>query len=95
MYFKPSAGIKIDQGIAIINDWLSYDHGQPLSAINQPRLFISERCQNLIYSIREWTGQDGEKGATKDPIDSLRYLAVMDPVFETPELYKPLGGGSY
>ncbi len=95
MFFRPSAGIKIDQGIAIINDWLSFDSSQPLSAINQPKLFISDKCQNLIYSLREWTGQDGEKGATKDPIDSLRYLAVMDPIHQDDQSFKPMGGGSY
>ena len=95
MYVTPSAGIKIDQGIAIINDWLCYDQTQPLSAINQPKLFISEKCQNLIYSLREWTGNDGDKGASKDPIDALRYIAVMDPIHDSVNSYKPTGGGSY
>lgn len=95
MHFRPSAGIKIDQGIAIINDWLAFDNGQPISPINQPKLFISEKCQNLIYSLREWTGQDGDKGCTKDPIDALRYLVVMDPIYQDSETFKPIGGGSY
>lgn len=95
MHFRPSAGIKIEQGIAIINDWLSYDTSQPISSINQPRLFISEKCQNLIYSLREWTGQDGEKGCTKDPIDTLRYIAVMDPIHLDKQTFRPVGGGSY
>lgn len=95
MYFKPSAGIKIEQGISIINDWLSYDVNQPVSTLNQPKLYISEKCQNLIYSMREWTGQDGDKGATKDPIDALRYVAVMNPEYENQNSYKPWGGGSY
>lgn len=95
MHFRPSAGIKIDQGIAIINDWLAFDMSQPISSINQPKLFISDKCQNLIYSLREWTGQDGDKGATKDPIDALRYIAVMDPIYQNSETFKPIGGGSY
>jgi hypothetical protein len=32
--------------------------------------------------MREWTGADGDKGATKDPIDCLRYLAVMCPQYD-------------
>jgi hypothetical protein len=95
MHFRPAAGIKIEQGVSIINDWLSYDQTQPISGINQPRLYISERCQNLIYSLREWTGQDGDKGATKDPIDALRYLAVMDPIHVESGTFKPIKGGSY
>lgn len=95
MYFKPSAGIKIEQGISIINDWLSYDQSQPISSVNQPRLYISNKCQNLIYSLREWTGLDNDKGATKDPIDALRYIAVMNPEHENETTFTPIGGGSY
>jgi phage terminase large subunit-like protein len=95
MFFKPAAGIKIDQGVSIINDWLCYDQSQPITYINRPKLFISSKCQNLIYSMKEWTGSDGDKGCSKDPIDALRYLAVMDPVFENEHSYKPIGGGSY
>ena len=95
MHFRPSAGIKIDQGVAIINDWLSFDNTQPISSINQSKVFISEKCQNLIYSMREWTGQDGDKGSSKDPIDSLRYLAVMDPIHVRDTTFRPIGGGSY
>lgn len=95
MHFTPSAGIKIEQGVAIINDWLYYNQSEPLSTINQPKLYISNKCQNLIYSIREWTGLDNEKGASKDPIDALRYIAVMDPTHETSETYRASGGGSY
>ncbi|NDB81797.1 MAG: hypothetical protein EB127_03475 [Alphaproteobacteria bacterium] len=95
MTFTPSSGIKIDQGIAIINDWLYYNQSEPLSIVNKPKLYISEKCQNLIYSMREWTGGDGDKGASKDPIDALRYVAVMNPSYEDENSYKPIGGGSY
>jgi hypothetical protein len=90
MYFAPAAGVAIEQGVAIINDWFSYDLSQPLSPINEPRLFISDKCQNLIYCLKEWTGADGEKGATKDPIDCLRYLSVMSPVHIGND-YTPIG----
>ncbi len=95
MYFTPAAGIKIEEGIAIINDALAYDQNQPVTVLNQPKLFISEDCDNLIYSLREWTGADGEKGASKDPIDCLRYLVVMQPEQEDEETWKATRGGSY
>jgi hypothetical protein len=95
MYFTPAAGIKIEEGITIINDALSYDQNQPVSPLNQPKLFVSEDCENLIYSLREWTGADGEKGAAKDPIDCLRYLAVMHPEQEDDKTWKATRGGSY
>lgn len=95
MYFTPAAGLRLEEGITIINDALSHDPGQPLSSINQPKLYISKKCENLIYSLREWTGADGDKGASKDPIDCLRYLAVMQPEEEDADAYRCRGGGSY
>jgi len=73
MTFTPAAGVKIDQGVALINDGFSYDQANPLTEKNSPKLYVSEKCQNLIYCLSEWTGIDGDKGATKDPIDCLRY----------------------
>jgi len=95
MHFQPSAGIRIEQGIAMINDGFAFDMAKDLSEENKPKLYISEQCQNLIYSLKEWTGQDGEKGATKDPIDCLRYLMVMDLQYQGNSAMKSWGGGSY
>jgi hypothetical protein len=95
MHFQPSAGIRIEQGVALINDGFAYDMNYEISPLNKPKLYISENCQNLIYCIQEWTGQDGEKGATKDPIDCLRYLMVMNPEYNTNKTFKGYGGGSY
>ena len=81
MFFSPAAGVAIEQGVAIINDLLAYDYSQPVSPLNQPKLYISKNCKNLIYCLKEWTGADGDKGSTKDPIDCLRYLVVMQPEF--------------
>lgn len=95
MYFVPAAGLRLEEGIAIINDWLSYNQNEPISIVNQPKLYISEDCKNLMWCLREWTGIDGEKGSSKDPIDALRYIAVMQPEHINPESYKAVGGGSY
>lgn len=95
MYFTPAAGIRIEDGVALINDALAHDPGQPLSPINEPKLFVSKSCENLIYSLREWTGADGEKGASKDPIDCLRYLIVMQPEEIDEDSFKSTRGGSY
>ena len=95
MHFKPAAGVRIEQGVAMINDGFAYDISQDLTGINKPKLYISDACQNLIYCLKEWTGKDGEKGASKDPIDCLRYLLVMDPVYQDGNTMKALGGGSY
>lgn len=80
MEFLPASGKDIDEGVHMINAALDYDDQMELGAyspelarINVPLLLISEECPNLIYSLREWTGKDGQHGACKDPIDCLRY----------------------
>lgn len=79
--FVPAATVTVDERVLLINDLLSYNKEYEIDDDNTPRLFVSERCQNLIYSLREWTGVDGQKGASKDPIDCLGYLTVMSPSF--------------
>ncbi len=95
MYFEQAAGISIANGLTIINDWLNYDQSEPVTAVNEPNLYVSEECGNLIYSLQEWTGKDGEKGAGKDPVDTLRYLAVMEPIHVTDSTFAASGGGTY
>ena len=80
LHFIPSAGVSVDERVLVINDLLCYDRDLPVEiGKNHPKLMIHESCQNLIYSMREWTGADGQKGASKDPIDALGYLVVMQP----------------
>jgi len=95
MNFQPAAGIRIEQGVSMINDGFAYDYNQEFSPLNKPKLYISEECQNLIYCLKEWTGADGDKGATKDPIDCLRYLITMNPEYLSSKSLKGMGGGSY
>ena len=80
LYFQPAASVSVDERVLIVNDLLCYDRDADIdSEKNHPRLMVHESCQNLIYSLREWTGHDGQKGACKDPIDALGYLVVMQP----------------
>lgn len=74
MTFFAAPGLDIEHGLSVINDRLSYDARQPVSATNHPRLFISDRCQQLIYAMKTYTARGGKDEATKDPIDALRYL---------------------
>jgi len=76
MDFIPAPGEHIDEGIDLINSLLDYNGDEEVSATNEPKLFVSEECPNLIYAMKEWTGQDGRHGATKDCIDVLRYATL-------------------
>ena len=66
-------GQLIDHGISLINDRLSYDENQPISVTNSPRMYISDRCENLIECLKNYTGASREE-VWKDGIDCLRYL---------------------
>ena len=66
-------GIDIAERVAMVNSLLDYDENDQGEIVNPPRLYISERCKNLIFAVEYWTGADGQKGATKDPVDCLAY----------------------
>jgi hypothetical protein len=74
MTFANAPGLEIDHGIQLINSRLSYDPDKPLGAMNAPTLYISDRCENLIFAMKNFTGEGGRDEACKDPIDALRYL---------------------
>jgi hypothetical protein len=93
--FVPAPGEHIDEGVELINDWLDFDHGKPLDAMNEPRLLISAECENLIWALKEWTGADGRHGACKDPVDCLRYAVLGDLQFLEGDILKVKEGGSY
>jgi hypothetical protein len=99
MEFKSADGRSIDEGVDLINNALAYDPDRPVGTGNEPRLFISNACSNLIYSLKEWTGADGNKGACKDPLDCLRYALTASPPLQYLEgdILRPQAhpGGSY
>lgn len=94
--FDPAPGITEDQGIMRINDLLNYKSNEPLCALmNEPKLYISEDCKNLIWALKTYTRHDGEKAACKDPIDCLRYFCTADSDYVDEEKMQSQAGGSY
>ncbi len=85
----------IREGVNLINGWLEYNPDRPISAMNEPQLYVSDKCQNLIRCMQNWTGADNDKGASKDPIDVLRYAAMQDLDFVATDQPFFYGGGSY
>ncbi len=85
IYVSPAKGVSIEEGINLINDWLDYDDSAPVTVMNEPRLFVSEECRNLIACMRLWTGAGAkDKQASKDFIDLLRYAAVQQICYVEP-----------
>lgn len=95
MVFSPAPGIPIDQRIAAINNLLAYEADKPITPLNEPKLYIVEDCHNLIWCLSEHTGRDGQKGASKDPIDCLGMLATSSLEHVGEGGLRSVGGGSY
>lgn len=95
LIFKPTPGEDIDEGIHLVNDALDYDAEKPISVDNEPKMYVSEECGNLIYALQEWTGQDGRHGACKDPIDLLRYAEQLRLDYVGESSFRVSGGGAY
>lgn len=94
--FVAAPGIHEDQGIMCINDLLAYNKETSICPLlNEPHLYISSACKNLIWAMQNYTRHDGEKAACKDPIDCLRYLATSDSEWIDEAALRPYGGGSY
>ena len=77
----PAPGFDEDTGLQSINDWLAWDDTKPMDLGNKPQFFISDRCEQTIYSFTEYTGMLGKDEPTKDPIDCVRYAAVSDIIY--------------
>ena len=105
LFFEPAPGDDIDDGCAEIDNWLAYDTEREIDFSNRPKLYISDECENLIFALKTWVGwrrpADGNtgamnmKGATKDFIDKLRYLALAGIDYVPEASLGTVGGGYY
>ena len=60
-------------------DLLRFEPTKPVVRfLNCPRLFVCEDCQQVRWAMENYTGLGGEKGACKDFVDLVRYMAVSD-----------------
>ena len=89
-----------DGSVEMINSSLFYDIDTPvgkwskkLGRLNEPQLLIVETCPNMIDALENWTGEDGQKGARKDPIDVLRGMFLSQINFIGADQYVFKGGG--
>lgn len=94
MALIPAPGVPVAQRTAAINDALSYDATKPITGINEPKLYIVDDLENLIWCLSEHTGMDGDKGASKDPIDCLGMLMTSNLCY-VGDGFQAVGGGSY
>lgn len=96
MFFETTPGDEIAEGVQGINDLLAYDTTKPIDSFNCPKLYIAASCRNTIFALETWRNKEGKKGATKDPIDLLRYFVLSGVNHFIPdEAYESTGGGHY
>lgn len=76
----------LEEGTQWVNNWLNdgWQPNEPVTPMNCPHYYISRACGNTIWSLRTWTGADGQKGACKDPIDCLKGPAKADIQYMAP-----------
>lgn len=95
LFYELTPGDDVSEGVRLLNDRFSYDTTKPVDARNCPKLFIARSCKNTIFALKTWRNKEGRKGATKDPIDNLRYFVLQGVEYAPPENYESEGGGHY
>lgn len=95
LYYELTPGDDVAEGVRLLNDRFSYDTTQPINALNCPKLFIAASCKNTIFALETWRNAEKAKGATKDPIDNLRYFVLLGLEYVAAENYASAGGGHY
>ena len=91
---RPAPGVEIESGIAKINDALSWNDTEEMTDENKPKLYVSDRCDNTITCLLEYSGQSRTEHF-KDFVDTVRYLMVSGADHITPESMMATGGGGY
>ena len=80
------SGRDVDEGIRAVNDLLDFNEELPVvPVLNEPRMRISEACEQLDWVLTNYTGEGSESDGGKDPADLLRYLALTEDVQYVPE----------
>jgi hypothetical protein len=87
--YQPSykAEQEVDTGIEKVRRYLAYNTKEPLSASNQPKIFIDPSCTNTIKSLSRWSfdpDTNKPQDAYKDFCDCVRYLVMDNPKISEP-----------
>ncbi len=74
--FVPAPGLEIEDGIQAIQTKMAYKKDAPINSLNRPHFYISDRCENIISGLTEYTGDDGPEESFKDCVDVVRYACI-------------------
>lgn len=93
LFFRMADGSAID--LHCIKELLEYQRGPDGKITRPPRLFVSEDCHQVIWALNNYTGKSKEAGASKDVIDTIRYMAGANLIPVDAGTFGSRGGGSY
>jgi len=91
----PAAGLHEEEGLQSLQTKMAYNNNAEVDGVNRPHFYVSERCENIIWALQEYTGALGPDESPKDPIDCLRYAAVEDICFIEPSNHTNTRKGGY
>jgi hypothetical protein len=90
MTFIPAPGVDIKSGIKLIQGLLNWNPDKPRDSKNSPKIYFSDRCENWIMMMSEWTNYSPTEH-TKEGPDLLRYLETSSPQHFQLEDLQPQG----
>ena len=93
LVFIPAPGVEIEDGIQALQSKMAYNRRAPIDAINRPHFYVSERCENIIRGLQEYTGESLDD-CWKDPIDVIRYCAISGARYVPPGAMRTTKKGS-
>lgn len=67
-----------DEGITKVNELLGCPGRTAMPVFNQPHLFVSDDCRQIIWMLGNYTGLSGGSGASKDMCDLVKYACLAD-----------------
>ena len=85
----------IAEGLGMINSALGYNVDKKVDYTNRPREYFSSDCVNMIFAMRNFTGADGQHGATKDFVDLVRYRHLKGVQWVGAADWEATGGGTW
>jgi hypothetical protein len=89
---------QIGTGLSEVNELLDWDPTRPeglVPAVNEPKLYVSSECEQVTWTMANYTSRGGSRGACKDFADLLRYMALGNFQYIGPAGLAATGGGTY
>lgn len=91
----PAPGKEEDEGLQALQNLITYDTTKPIDSLNRPHFMVSDRCEQTIMCLQEYTGCEGREEAFKDFVDAIRYGAVSGLDYVDPNHVERVETGGY